>query len=54
MQATAFTVQGNTLLAPAWLQALLQLWLGPRTLTIAVLEGRLARVSAQGQQRLSA
>jgi hemolysin activation/secretion protein len=86
---TAFTVQGNTLLAPALLQALLQPWRGPRTLvelgeaaqavqaqysragygavvaylppqpvadgtvTIAVLEGRLSRVSVQGQQRLS-
>ena len=87
---TAFDVQGNSLLDPAALQALLQRWLGPRTLaelgqaaqavqaqysragygavvaylppqpvvngtvTIAVLEGRLARVSVQGQQRLSA
>ena len=87
---TAFSVQGNTLLDPAALQALLQHWLGPRTLaelgqaaqavqtqysragygavvaylppqpvadgtvTIAVLEGRLSRVSVQGQQRLSA
>ena len=86
----AFSVQGNTLLDPAALQALLQRWLGPRTLaelgqaaqavqtqysragygavvaylppqpvadgtvTIAVLEGRLSRVSVQGQQRLSA
>ena len=86
----AFTVQGNTLLDPASLQALLRPWLGPRTLaelgqaaqavqaqysragygavvaylppqpvadgtvTIAVLEGRLSRVSVQGQQRLSA
>ena len=81
---TAFSVQGNTLLDPAALQALLQRWLGPRTLaelgqaaqavqtqysragygavvaylppqpvadgtvTIAVLEGRLSRVSVQG------
>ena len=87
---SAFDVQGNTLLDPASLQALLQRWMGPRTLaelgqaaqavqarysqagygavvaylppqpvvngtvTIAVLEGRLARVSVQGQQRLSA
>lgn len=90
VQVTAFTVQGNTLLDPALLQALLQPWRGPRTLvelgeaaqavqaqysragygavvaylppqpvadgtvTIAVLEGRLSRVSVQGQQRLSA
>lgn len=87
---SAFTVQGNTLLDPAALQALLRPWLGTRTLaelgqaaqavqvqysragygavvaylppqpvadgtvTIAVLEGRLSRVSVQGQQRLSA
>ncbi len=90
VSVTAFAVQGNTLLDPAVLQALLQPWRGPRTLaelgqaaqavqaqysragygavvaylppqpvadgtvTIAVLEGRLSRVSVQGQQRLSA
>ena len=87
---SGFDLQGNSLLDPAALQALLQRWLGPRTLaelgqaaqavqaqysragygavvaylppqavangtvTIAVLEGRLARVTVQGQQRLSA
>ena len=87
---SGFNLQGNSLLDPAALQALLQRWLGPRTLaelgqaaqavqaqysragygavvaylppqpvangtvTIAVLEGRLARVTVQGQQRLSA
>lgn len=87
---TAFTVQGNTLLDAAALQAVLQPWLGAQTLaslqraakavqaqyslagygavvaylppqpvaagtvTIAVVEGRLARVTVQGAQRLSA